>query len=58
MVLESAMDRILGVNTPEQHVPPRVRYGAACLLIKNTIGCVSCSDESGLAWDFAQAHMV
>jgi hypothetical protein len=29
VVLESAKDRILVVDTPEQHVPPRVRYGAA-----------------------------
>jgi hypothetical protein len=30
VMLESAKDRILGVDTPEQHVPPRVRYGTAC----------------------------
>jgi hypothetical protein len=39
-------------------VPPRVQYGAACLLIRNTIGSVSCSDEWELALDFAHAHMV
>jgi hypothetical protein len=50
MVLESAKDRILGVNTPGQHAPPRVQYGAACLLIRNTIGCVSYSEEWELAW--------
>jgi hypothetical protein len=44
-MLKSAKDQILGVDTPVQHVPPRVRYGAACLLIMNTIGCVSCSEE-------------
>jgi hypothetical protein len=32
--LESAKDRILGVDTPGQHVPPCVRYGTACLLIR------------------------
>jgi hypothetical protein len=26
-MLESAKDRILGVDTPVQHVPPRVWYG-------------------------------
>jgi hypothetical protein len=30
VMLESAKDRILGVDTPGQHVPPRVRYGTAC----------------------------
>jgi hypothetical protein len=45
VMLESAMDRILGVDTPGQHVPPRVRYGTTCLLIRNAIGCVSCSVE-------------
>jgi hypothetical protein len=30
VMLESAKDRILGVDTLEQHVPPRVRYGTAC----------------------------
>jgi hypothetical protein len=29
-MLESATDRILGVDTPGQHVPPRVRYGMTC----------------------------
>jgi hypothetical protein len=47
VMLESAKDRILGVDTPGQHVPPRVRYGTACLLVRNTIGCVSCSVELG-----------
>jgi hypothetical protein len=44
VVLESAKDRTLGVDTPGQHVPPRVRNGAACLLIRNTICYVSCPD--------------
>jgi hypothetical protein len=46
-LLESPTDRILGVDTPRQHMPPYVRYGIACLLIRNTIGCVSCSVEWG-----------
>jgi hypothetical protein len=43
----SAMDRILGVDLPGQHVPPRVRYGKSCLLIRYAIGCESCSIEWG-----------
>jgi hypothetical protein len=45
--LESTKDQILGVDTLGQHVPPRVRYGTACLLIRYAIGCVSCSVEWG-----------
>jgi hypothetical protein len=30
VMLESAKDRVLGVDTLGQHVPPRVRYGTAC----------------------------
>jgi hypothetical protein len=47
VMLESAKNRILGVDTPGQHVPPRVRYGTVCLLLRNTICCVSCSVEWG-----------
>jgi hypothetical protein len=47
VMLESTKDRILGVDTPRQHVSSRVRYGMTCLLIKYTIGCVSCSIEWG-----------
>jgi hypothetical protein len=47
VMLESSRDRILGVDTPGQHVPPRVRYGSACFLIRYAIGCVSCSVEWG-----------
>jgi hypothetical protein len=54
-LLKSAKDRILGVDTSGQQVPPRVRYGMTYLLIRNTIGCVSCLDEWGngmfFAWD-------
>jgi hypothetical protein len=46
-MLESAKDRILGVDTPRQQVPPRVRYGTACLLIRYAIGRVSCLVEWG-----------
>jgi hypothetical protein len=47
VILESAKDRILGVDTLGQHVSPRVRYGTTCLLIGYAIGCVSCSVEWG-----------
>jgi hypothetical protein len=47
VMLESTKDWILGVDTPGQHVPPRVRYGMNCLLIRNNIGCVSYSIEWG-----------
>jgi hypothetical protein len=30
IMLESAKDRILGVDTLGQHAPPHVQYGAAC----------------------------
>jgi hypothetical protein len=49
VVLESGKDRILGVDTIVQHVPPRVRYKMTCLLIMNTIGNVSCSIELELS---------
>jgi hypothetical protein len=37
-------------------VPPYVRYGMTCLLIRNTIGCVSCSNEWELAWCMPSPH--
>jgi hypothetical protein len=58
VMLKSAKHRILGVDTPGQHVPPRVWYGTTCLLIKDVVGTVPCSDEWEVAWSFAQAHMV
>jgi hypothetical protein len=45
VMLESAKDRVIGVDTPEQQVPPRVRYVTACLLIRDAVGSVPCSDE-------------
>jgi hypothetical protein len=47
IMLESAKDRILGEETPGQHVSPRVWYGMTCLLIRYAISCVSCSVEWG-----------
>jgi hypothetical protein len=48
VMLESAKDRVIGVDTPGQQVPPHVRYGTACLLIRDDVGSVPCSDE----WEF------
>jgi hypothetical protein len=46
--LESAKDRVIGVDSLGQQVPPRVRYGMTCLLIRDTVGSVPGSDE----WEF------
>jgi hypothetical protein len=43
--LKSAKDRVLGVDTPRQQVPPHVRYGMTCLLFGDAMGSVPCSDE-------------
>jgi hypothetical protein len=48
-MLGSAKDQVLGVDTPGQQVPPHVRYGTTCLLIRDAVGSVSCSDE----WEFS-----
>jgi hypothetical protein len=45
VMLESAKDRIIGVDTLGQQVPPRVRYEMTCLLIRNAVRSVSYSDE-------------
>jgi hypothetical protein len=45
VMLKSAKDRVIGVDTPGQQVPPRVRYGTAYLLIRDAVGSVTCSDE-------------
>jgi hypothetical protein len=45
IMLESAKDRVIGVDTPEQQVMSRVRYGMACLLIRDAVGSVPCSNE-------------
>jgi hypothetical protein len=47
IMLESVKDRILGVDTPGQHVSPRIRYGTTYLLIRYAIGYVSYSIEWG-----------
>jgi hypothetical protein len=48
VMLKSAKDRVIGVDTPGQQVPPHVRYGTACLLIRDAVRSVPCSDE----WEF------
>jgi hypothetical protein len=45
VMLESAKDRVIGVDTPGQQVSPRVWYGTACLLIRDVVGSVPCSNE-------------
>jgi hypothetical protein len=60
VVLESTKDRILGVDTPGQYVPPSVWYGTTCLLIRYTLGSVSCLVDWGLTSYFVKhlTHMV
>jgi hypothetical protein len=45
VMLESAKDRVLGVDTPVQQVSPCVQYETTCLLIRDDVGSVPCSDE-------------
>jgi hypothetical protein len=45
VMIESAKDRSLGVDTPGQHMLPHVQYGMACLLIRDIMGSVPYSDE-------------
>jgi hypothetical protein len=42
VMLESAKDRVLGVDTLGQWVSPCVRSGMACLLIRDVVDCESC----------------
>jgi hypothetical protein len=42
VMVEYAMDWILGVDTPGQQVPPRVRYGMTCWLIRKALVSLSC----------------
>jgi hypothetical protein len=48
VMLESTKDRVIGVDTLGQQVTSRVRYGMDCLLIRDVVGSVPCSDE----WKF------
>jgi hypothetical protein len=45
VMLKSTKDRVIGVDTPVQQVPPCVQYGTTCLLIRDAVGSVPCSDE-------------
>jgi hypothetical protein len=45
VMLESAKDRVIGVDTPGQQVPPCVWYEMTCLLIRDDMGSVPYSDE-------------
>jgi hypothetical protein len=45
VMLEFAKDQVIGVDTSGQQVPSRVRYGTTCLLIRDIVGSVSCSDK-------------
>jgi hypothetical protein len=42
VMLEFSEDRILGVDTPGKHVPPRVRYGSTCWLIRKALVSLFC----------------
>jgi hypothetical protein len=42
VMLESAKDRVSGVDPPGQHVPPRVRYRMTCWLIRKALVSLSC----------------
>jgi hypothetical protein len=45
VMVESAKDRVIGVDTPVQQVPPRVQYGMTSLLIRDDVGSVPWSNE-------------
>jgi hypothetical protein len=45
VMLESAKDRVIGVDILGQQVSPHVRYGTTCLLIRDIVESVSYSDE-------------
>jgi hypothetical protein len=45
VMLKSAKDRVIGVDAPGQQVPPRVRCGTTCLLIRDAVRSLPYSDE-------------
>jgi hypothetical protein len=45
VMLESTKDRVIGVDTLGQQVPPCVWYGMACLLVRDVVRSLPCSDE-------------
>jgi hypothetical protein len=48
VMLESAKNRVIGVDTLGQQVPPHVWYETACFLIRDVVRSVPCSEE----WEF------
>jgi hypothetical protein len=53
-LLESAKDWFIGVDPPGQHVPPHVRCGTTCLLIRKLWVCIlfeSNGEGYGYTWD-------
>jgi hypothetical protein len=53
VLLESAKDQFLGVDTSEQPVSPRVRYETTCLLIRDAFRSVS----SSIVWEGYRDYM-
>jgi hypothetical protein len=45
VMLKSAKDWVIGLDTPGQQVPPRVRYETTCLLIRDAVESVPYSDN-------------
>jgi hypothetical protein len=45
VILEFAKYRVIGVDIIGQQVLPRIRYGTACLLIRDVVGSVPYSDD-------------
>jgi hypothetical protein len=45
VMIKSAKDRVLGVDTPGQQVPSRIRYGTTCLIIRDAVESVAYSNE-------------
>jgi hypothetical protein len=43
VMLKSVKDQVLGIDTLGQQVLSRVWYGTTCLLVRDAIGCESCS---------------
>jgi hypothetical protein len=45
VMLKSAKDRVIGVDTSGQQVSPHAWYEMTCLLIRDDVGSMPCSDE-------------
>jgi hypothetical protein len=48
VMLKFSKDRVIGIDTTGQQVLPRVQYETTCLLIRDAMESVPCSDE----WEF------